>query len=75
VAAQSGRSAGELGQDGVTGMFDELAGTRQMLDRRYVEIESGEVKLVPGDEVSPGCACFCPESMGPTLFLSVQSHP
>ncbi len=51
LAARSGRSAGELVQDAVSGMFDELAETRSMLDRRVEEIESGRVKLIPGDEV------------------------
>ena len=31
--------------------FDELAETRVVLDRRYDDIRSGKVKLVPGDEV------------------------
>lgn len=31
-------------------MFDELAETRDLLDRRYDEIESGKVKLIPGEE-------------------------
>ena len=51
LAAESGRSADDLVRDAVAGMFDEMAGTRQMLDRRYDEIESGKVKLIPGDEV------------------------
>ena len=50
LAAQSGMSADELVQDAVVGMFDELAGTREMLDRRYDDIKSGKVKLIPGDE-------------------------
>ncbi len=50
LAAQSGRSAGEIVQDAVAGMFDELAETRQMLDRRYDDIESGKVKLIDGEE-------------------------
>ena len=51
LAAQTGRPADELVQDAVVGMFDELAGSREMLDRRYAEIKSGKVKLIPGDEV------------------------
>ena len=46
LATQSGRPADELVQDAVVGMFDELAETREMLDRRYSEIESGRVKPV-----------------------------
>lgn len=51
LAAQSGMSADELVQDAVVGMFDELAETRQMLDRRYDDIKSDGVKLIPGEEV------------------------
>ena len=51
LSSQTGRPAGELLQDAMAGSFDELAETREMLDRRYDEIESGKVKLVPGDEV------------------------
>ncbi len=51
LAAQSGRSADDLVRDAVAGMFDELAGTREMLDRRYDEVDSGKVKLIPGGEV------------------------
>jgi len=51
LAALSGRPADELVQDAVAGMVDELAETREMLDRRYDDIKSGKVKLIPGDEV------------------------
>lgn len=50
LAAQSGMSAEELVQDAVVGMFDELAGTREMLDSRYDDIKSGKVKLIDGEE-------------------------
>jgi predicted DNA-binding protein len=51
IAAQTGRPAAELVQDAVADMMDELAGTREMLDRRYDDIKSGRAKLIPGDEV------------------------
>lgn len=51
LAAQSGRPAPELVKDAVAGLFDALADSRQLLDRRFDEIESGEVKLIPGDNV------------------------
>ena len=51
LATQSGRSADELVQDAVAGMVDELAGARDMLDSRYDDINSGKVKLIPGEEV------------------------
>jgi hypothetical protein len=50
LATQSGRRTDELVQDAVAGMFDELAETREMLDCRYEEIESGKVKLIDGEE-------------------------
>ena len=51
MALESGRPSGELVEDAVIGYFDELAFTRQTLDRRYDDLESGRVKLIPGDEV------------------------
>ena len=51
LATLSGRTADELVQDAVAGWFDELADTRNMLDRRYDDIESGKVKLIPGDQI------------------------
>ena len=51
LAAQAVPPSGELVQDAVAGLFNELAETREMLDRRFDEIESGKVKLIPGDEV------------------------
>lgn len=51
LAALSGRPAGELVQDAVAGLVDELAETRNMLDSRYDDIKSGKVKLIPGEEV------------------------
>ena len=51
MARESGRAAAELVKDVVAGYFDELAGTREMLNSRYDDIKSGRVKLIPGDEV------------------------
>jgi len=50
LARQSGRPAVELVQDAVAELMDELAATRTMLDGRYDGIQSGKVKLIPGDE-------------------------
>jgi predicted transcriptional regulator len=50
LAAMQGRSADELAQDAIAGMVDELAETREMLDRRYDDIKSGKAKLIPGEE-------------------------
>ena len=50
LAVQTGRPAAELVRDAVSDLVDELAGTRTLLDRRYDDIKSGKVKLIPGDE-------------------------
>jgi hypothetical protein len=50
LAMQIGRPVNELVQDAVNGMFDELAGTREMLDRRYDDLESGRAELIEGEE-------------------------
>ena len=52
LAAQSGRAtAEELVQDVVEEYFGDLSHAREMLDRRYDDLESGRVKPVPADEV------------------------
>jgi hypothetical protein len=40
-----------LVEDAINGYFDELAYTREMLDRRYDDLESGKVRLISGEEV------------------------
>jgi predicted transcriptional regulator len=51
MARESGRPSDELVEDALIGYIDELAYTREMLDRRYDDLESGKVKLVDGEEV------------------------
>jgi len=52
LAAQSGRGTPEeLVQDVIEGYFDELAQAREMLNSRYDDLKSGNVKPIPGDEV------------------------
>lgn len=51
MARETGSPSDELVKNVVTDFFDELAFTRQTLDRRYDEVESGKVKLIPGEEV------------------------
>jgi predicted transcriptional regulator len=50
MARESGRPSGELVEDAVIGYCDELAHTREMLDRRYDDLESGRVKPIDGEE-------------------------
>ena len=50
MARDSGRRRDELVEDAVSGYFDELAYTREMLDRRYDDLESGRVQPIDGEE-------------------------
>ncbi len=51
MARESGCPSDELVEDALTGYFDELEYAREMLDKRYDDLESGKVKLISGDEV------------------------
>jgi len=50
MARESGRPSSELLEDAVIGYFDELTHTREMLDQRFDNLESGRVKLIDGEE-------------------------
>jgi predicted transcriptional regulator len=50
MARETGRPSDELVQDAVIGLFDELAFTREMLERRYRDLESGDVQPIDGEE-------------------------
>lgn len=50
MSRDTGRPSAELLEDAVIGLFDELAQTRGMLDRRYDDLESGRVKPIDGEE-------------------------
>jgi len=50
MARESGCRSEELVEDAINGYFDELAYTREMLDRRYDDLESGKVQLIEGEE-------------------------
>lgn len=49
--SETGRPAEELIVDVVAGYFEKLERTRETLDRRYDDIKSGRVNLVPGEDV------------------------
>jgi hypothetical protein len=51
LAIDTGRPQDELLQDAFLGYFDELTGTRRMLDSRYDDLKSGSVKPIGGDEM------------------------
>jgi predicted transcriptional regulator len=50
MARESGRPSHELVEDAVAGYFDEIAHTREMLDRRFDDLESGRVNPIDGEE-------------------------
>jgi hypothetical protein len=50
-ATLSGMPVDDVVEAALTGYFDELAETRNMLDSRYDDIKSGKVKLIDGEEV------------------------
>ena len=50
MARDSGRRSDELVEDAVIGLFDELAWTREMLDRRYDDLDGGRVQPIDGEE-------------------------
>ena len=50
LAIDTGRPAGELLEDAVNGLLDELAFTRELLDRRYDEMASCRVQGIDGEE-------------------------
>jgi predicted transcriptional regulator len=50
MAQAMGRRSDELVQDAVMGFFDELAFTREMLERRYRDLDAGRVQPIDGEE-------------------------
>lgn len=51
MARDSGCRSEELVEDAVVGLFDEMTYAREMLDRRYDDLESGRVQPIDGEEV------------------------
>jgi len=49
LARETGRNADELVEDALVGYLDEVAQVREVLDRRYDELESGRVAAINGD--------------------------
>lgn len=50
LAAKTGRAPDDLVEDAMAGYLQEVAQTREMLDGRYDDLESGRVKPVDGEE-------------------------
>jgi len=51
MARDTGRRSDQLVENVVTDFFDDIAFTRETLDRRYDDLESGRITPIPGDEV------------------------
>ena len=51
MARDTGGRSDELVEDVVTEFFQEMVFTRETLDGRYDDLESGRVKAIPGEEV------------------------
>jgi predicted transcriptional regulator len=49
LAAKTGRAPDALVEDAMAAYLQELAQTREMLDRRYDDIKSGRVKPIDGE--------------------------
>ena len=49
LATETGRGVDEVVQDALAGYFEELAEVRGMLDSRYDDIKSGQVKPMDGE--------------------------
>lgn len=50
MARETGRCSDELLEDAVNGLFDEMAYARELLDRRYDDLETGRVQAIDGEE-------------------------
>lgn len=49
--SETGRPADELLKDALAGYLAETGEVREMLDRRYDDIQSGRVTLIDGEDV------------------------
>lgn len=50
MSRESGRTSSELVEDALVGYFAELSYTRETLERRLDDVESGRVRPINGDE-------------------------
>ena len=49
LAQETGRNADDLVEDALVGHLDEVAQLRQILDSRYDDLKSGQLKAIDGD--------------------------
>ncbi len=50
MARDTGRPSDELVQEAVAGFLDEFTLTREVLERRFRDLESGRVQAIDGEE-------------------------
>lgn len=50
MARETGRPSDELVEDAVIGYFDELTHAREILDRRFDDLENGRVTPIEGEQ-------------------------
>lgn len=50
LAAETGRPADDLVEDAIAGYLRELAQTRELLDSRFDDLQTGRVQPIDGDE-------------------------
>ena len=51
MARDTGRRSNDLVKNAMTAFLEDFAFTRETLDRRYDDLESGTVKPISGEEV------------------------
>jgi predicted transcriptional regulator len=51
LAATTGRAPDKIVEDAMTGYLAEFAQVRNKLDRRYVEMKTGQIQPIDGEEV------------------------
>jgi len=49
LVTETGRTADEVVEDALAGYFEELSQVREMLDSRYDDIKSGQVRSIDGE--------------------------
>jgi predicted DNA-binding protein len=51
LAEETGRTADELAEEAITGYLSELSETREALNSRYEDLQSGRIAPLDGEQV------------------------